>query len=86
MIPRLAAMPMEPRGALAAPDGDRLTVLSSSQSAHRPRRSSRSASGARRTSIRVIVPDVGGGFGSKGTLPVEAPLVALAALAARSGR
>ena len=26
VIPRLAAMPMEPRGALAAPDGDRLTV------------------------------------------------------------
>ena len=37
VIPRLAAVPMEPRGALAAPDGDRLTVWSSSQSAHRPR-------------------------------------------------
>ena len=34
-------------------------------------------------SIRVIVPDVGGGFGSKGTLPVETPLVALAALELR---
>ena len=28
----------------------------------------------------MIVPDVGGAFGSKGTLPVETPLVALAAL------
>ena len=28
----------------------------------------------------MLVPDVGGGFGSKGTLPVETPLVALAAL------
>ena len=28
----------------------------------------------------MVVPDVGGGFGSKGTLPVEAPLVAFAAL------
>ena len=37
VIPRLVAAPMEPRGALAAPDGDRLTVWSSSQSAHRPR-------------------------------------------------
>ena len=27
----------------------------------------------------MVVPDVGGGFGSKGTLPVETPLVALAA-------
>ena len=31
----------------------------------------------------MIVPDVGGGFGSKGTLPVETPLVALAAQRAR---
>ena len=31
----------------------------------------------------MIVPDVGGGFGSKGTLPVETPLVALAALELR---
>ena len=37
VIPRLAAVPMEPRGALAAPDGERLTVWTSSQSAHRPR-------------------------------------------------
>ena len=37
----------------------------------------------RRSCIRVIVPDVGGGFGSKGTLPVETPLVALAG--ARAG-
>ena len=41
--------------------------------------SSRTASAATEESIRVIVPDVGGGFGSKGTLPVETPLVALAA-------
>ena len=37
VIPRLAAIPMEARGALAAPDGEALTVWSSSQSAHRPR-------------------------------------------------
>ena len=37
VIPRLAATPMEPRGALAVPAGERLTVWSSSQSAHRPR-------------------------------------------------
>src|SRR3954451_19245996 len=34
-IPRLAAMPMEPRGVLAKPDGDRLTVYVSAQSTHR---------------------------------------------------
>ena len=80
MIRRLAAVPMEPRGALAAPDGERLTVWTSSQSAHRPRAQLAQMLRRDEAAIRVIVPDVGGGFGSKGTLPVETPLVALAAL------
>ena len=80
VIPRLAAVPMEPRGAVAAPAGDRLTVWSSSQSAHRPRAQLAQMLGREEAGIRVIVPDVGGGFGSKGTLAVETPLVALAAL------
>jgi carbon-monoxide dehydrogenase large subunit len=78
-IPRLAATPMETRGALAVPEGDRLTFYSSSQSAHRPRQTLAQCLGRGEESIRVVVPDVGGGFGSKGTLPVEAPLVAFAA-------
>jgi carbon-monoxide dehydrogenase large subunit len=80
VIPRLAATPMEPRGALASPGPDRLTVWSSSQSAHRPRAVIAQTLGLEESSIRVIVPDVGGSFGSKGTLAVETPLVALAAL------
>jgi carbon-monoxide dehydrogenase large subunit len=80
VIPRLAATPMEPRGAVASPGPDRLTVWSSSQSAHRPRGVLAQTLGLSESSIRVIVPDVGGSFGSKGTLAVETPLVALAAL------
>ena len=80
VIPRLAAVPMETRGALAAADGGRLTVGRRRRARTVRARSSRRAWGAPRTSIRVVVPDVGGGFGSKGTLPVETPLVALAAL------
>jgi aerobic carbon-monoxide dehydrogenase large subunit len=80
VIPRLAAVPMEPRGAIAVRDGDRLTVWSSSQSAHRPRAQLAQILDLPESSLRVIVPDVGGGFGSKGTLPVETPVVALAAL------
>jgi aerobic carbon-monoxide dehydrogenase large subunit len=79
-IPRLAAVPMEPRGAIADPHPQLLTVWSSSQSAHRPRAQLAQTLGRLEDSIRVLVPDVGGGFGSKGTLPVETPLVALAAL------
>jgi carbon-monoxide dehydrogenase large subunit len=80
VIPRLVTAPPEPRGALAQFDGSRLTVWSSSQSAHRPRAQLAQILGRRETSIRVVVPDVGGGFGAKGTLPVETPLVALAAI------
>jgi len=80
VIPRLVAVPMEPRGALAAPDGERITVWSSSQSAHRPRAQLAQILGREPASIRVVVPDVGGAFGSKGSIPVETPLVALAAL------
>jgi carbon-monoxide dehydrogenase large subunit len=80
VIPRLAAAPMEPRGAIVDPHPQLLTVYSSSQSAHRPRAQLAQVLGRAEETIRVLVPDVGGGFGSKGTLPVETPLVALAAL------
>ena len=80
VIPRLAATPMETRGALALREDERLTVWSSSQSAHRARAQLAQVLGLDERAIRVIVPDVGGAFGSKGTLPVETPLVALAAL------
>jgi aerobic carbon-monoxide dehydrogenase large subunit len=80
VIPRLAAVPMETRGALATRDGDLLTVWSSSQGAHRPRAQLAQMLGLPESSLRVRVPDVGGAFGSKGVLPVETALVALAAL------
>ncbi len=83
VIPRVNASPLEPRGVLVAP-GDVLTMWSSSQSAHRHRAQLAQTLGRSEASIRVIVPEVGGGFGSKGALPVEAPVVALAAL--RLGR
>jgi carbon-monoxide dehydrogenase large subunit len=80
VIPRVAASPMEPRGAIAVPGAERLTIYASSQSAHRPRQQLAHCLGREPESIRMVVPDVGGGFGSKGTLPVEAPAVAFAAL------
>jgi len=76
-LPRLTAAPPEPRGVLAHPTGDRLTVYASSQSAHRSRQELARCLAREEDSLRVIVPDVGGG--PKNTLPVEAPLVAYAA-------
>jgi carbon-monoxide dehydrogenase large subunit len=80
VIPRLAPAPLETRGAIAVREGDRLTVWSSSQGAHRPRAQLAQMLGLAERAIRVVVPDVGGAFEAKGTLPVEVPLVALAAI------
>jgi carbon-monoxide dehydrogenase large subunit len=84
VIPRLTAVPIETRGALAEQADGVLTVWSSSQGSHRPRAQLAQVLGRAEETIRVLVPDVGGAFGSKGTLPVETPLVALAAI--RLGR
>jgi carbon-monoxide dehydrogenase large subunit len=62
-------MAIEPRGAVANPEptGD-LTVWLSTQSPHRVRADLSTALGFPEHRIRVIAPDVGGGFGSKGPL------------------
>jgi carbon-monoxide dehydrogenase large subunit len=80
-IPRLIAAPIEPRGAIAAYDRgtDMLTVWSSSQDPHRPRANLSQILDRPDDRIRLIVPDVGGAFGTKGT---PGPEVALAALLA----
>ena len=60
---------MEPRGIVAKPEptGD-LTVWLSTQAPHRVRGDLATALGFPEHKIRVIAPDVGGGFGSKGPL------------------
>jgi carbon-monoxide dehydrogenase large subunit len=85
-IPRLAAVPIEPRGAVAQydPGTDGLTVWCSAQDPHRPLAQLSRALGRPDDRIRVIVPDVGGGFGSKGAVPVE--VIVATWLAMRVGR
>jgi carbon-monoxide dehydrogenase large subunit len=64
--PRLVALALEPRGVLAKPEptGD-LTVWLSTQSPHLVRADLATAISFPEHRIRVIAPDVGGGFGSK---------------------
>ncbi len=80
-IPRLVAAPIEVRGAVATydPGTDLLTVYCSAQDPHRPRAQLAHVLKRPEDRIRVIVPDVGGAFGSKGSL---APEVALASVLA----
>jgi carbon-monoxide dehydrogenase large subunit len=67
--PRQVALAIEPRGVVAKPEaaGD-LTVWLSTQAPHRVRGDLAVALGFPEHRIRVIAPDVGGGFGSKGPL------------------
>ncbi len=85
-IPRIVPAPMEPRGAVAAYDraADRLTVWVSAQEPYRPRAQLSRILGRPEERIRVVVPDVGGAFGTKGALAPE--IVLAARLAVETGR
>jgi aerobic carbon-monoxide dehydrogenase large subunit len=81
-MPRLVACPIEPRGALAAydPAGDLLTLWLSAQDPHRPLRHLAAVLRRPPERCRVVVGDVGGAFGSKGTLAPEAAVAAILAM------
>ena len=77
--------PMETRGIVAEWDWQRelLTVHSSTQVAHHARDHLALVLGLRADQVRVIVPDVGGGFGVKDHLYPDELLVAFAAMRLR---
>jgi carbon-monoxide dehydrogenase large subunit len=80
VAPRLIAAPIEPRSVLASPQGDVLTLWLSAQDQHRQLGGLSKVLRLPREKLRVIVPDVGGAFGSKGVPQAETAAVALAAL------
>jgi aerobic carbon-monoxide dehydrogenase large subunit len=81
-LPRLVAAPMETRGCIAAHDAaaDLLTVWCSAQDTHRPLEHLAHILSRSERAIRVIVPDVGGAFGSKGVIAPEVAAAAAASL------
>jgi aerobic carbon-monoxide dehydrogenase large subunit len=81
---RVAPVPMEGRAAAARWADGKLTVWVSTQNAQISRFSLAGALGLNPAGIRVIAPDVGGGFGAKVGLDRDAILVAWAAK--RTGR
>ena len=62
---RLAPAPLEPRAVAAAWDGERLTAWLSTQWPHGDKDRLAEALGLEPEQVRVIAPDVGGGFGAK---------------------
>jgi len=81
-LPRLIAAPMETRGCVAAyePVDDCLTVWCSAQDIHRPLAQLSHILDRPPAGIRLIVPDVGGAFGSKGVIAPEIAAVAASAM------
>ena len=84
--PRITGVPIEPRGVLAYPDPDSgaLVVWSSTQNPYLVRDAVAVALGLPAEQVRVLAPDVGGGFGLKGSVYHEELLVPAVAL--RLGR
>jgi carbon-monoxide dehydrogenase large subunit len=78
---RLVGAAIEPRAVVAAPDpaSRRLTVYDTTQAPHHVRRFIADELGLAESSLRVIAPDVGGGFGYKGKHYPEETIVAWAA-------
>ncbi len=78
---RLCGVPLEARACLAAPDTATggLVVWTSHQAPHNQRKDIATALGVPENLVRVIAPEVGGGFGVKfGLYPEDAVLAALA--------
>ena len=85
MNQRLAPVPMEPLAFAVVPDeGGGLTIWASTQIPFDVRTDTADALGIERRAVRVIAPDVGGGFGAKAQVYPEQ--LALARAAAILGR
>jgi carbon-monoxide dehydrogenase large subunit len=76
---RLIPCAMEPRAAVCGPIGDEITLWSSTQIPHVLRVMLALVTGIPEQNLRVIAPDVGGGFGSKLQVTAEEVLTVLLA-------
>ncbi len=81
---RVACLPMEGRAAAASYENGKLTVWASSQNAQVSRLILAGALGMAPDQLRVVVPDVGGGFGAK--IGIDRDTITIAWAARKTGR
>jgi aerobic carbon-monoxide dehydrogenase large subunit len=81
---RLAAVPMEPAAAVAAPEEGGVRLWIPCQAPHTARDVAAASLGLDKDAVRVTIPNVGGGFGAR--IPPYPEQVALAAAALRLKR
>jgi carbon-monoxide dehydrogenase large subunit len=73
---RSAAVPIEPRGLVAEPDGDGLILWATTQGPHKLRLAVAASLGLPQERVRVVCTSVGGGFGQKAHVSPEEIVVA----------
>ena len=80
-MPRLIASPLEPRACVASYDSEAesFELVCSAQDPHRPKAQLAELLGLSEEKVRVIVPDVGGAFGAKGSIATEYAIAAYCA-------
>ena len=76
---RLAGAAIEPRAVMGEPQTEKLTLYTSTQAPHHIRRQVTEQLGIPESALRVVSPDVGGGFGYKGKLYPEEGIITWAA-------
>ena len=81
---RVAPLPLEGRAAAARWADERLTLWASTQNAQLARDALAAAVGLDTAAVRVVAPDVGGGFGAK--IAVERDTIIVAWAAKHTGR
>lgn len=84
--PFVSNAPMEPRGAVAVWEDGRLTVWAGSQRPFGVRAELAQHFGIEETQVRVIAPEIGGGFGAKSYYPPALEAARLAKIAGRPVR
>ncbi len=85
-VPYVSNAPMEPRAAVACWEDGRLTVWAGTQRPFGIRQELAQRFGIDESAVRVIAPEIGGGFGSKSPYPVAHEAARLARIAGRPVR
>ncbi|RJQ09104.1 MAG: isoquinoline 1-oxidoreductase [Dehalococcoidia bacterium] len=85
-IPFIAPVPMEPRAAVAQWEGGHLTVWAGTQRPFGLRQELASIFGIEESQVRVIAPEIGGGFGAKSPYGLAHDAARLAKIAGRPVR
>jgi nicotinate dehydrogenase subunit B len=85
-VPYISTTPMEPRAAVAKWDNEKLTVWAGTQRPHGVKTELMKLFNLQTKQVRVITPEIGGGFGAKSLYPVASEASILSKIAKKPVR